>query len=253
MSGPHPNLPKGSSGAPCRAGWLLYLLLAAALPGCGASSSSTSPWNAFEKRAQSIYEEGKQALSRGDSETALQKFKASLQISEERNLPEGAATALHSIALTHIQRKEWRQALPFMERALAADRQLLQKARAARTNKKLDKVKIRIAETKVASDLNDLARLHQRLGEPENALKRLGELLAIDLRLGREQGAAITHNNIGRIFLAMDNLEKARRHYLLAMALFKKNKDEKRAEAVRRNLQFLEAIRRRRNQPSTKP
>ncbi len=232
--------------------FLCSLLLAAALAGCGASSRPPSGASSGN-RAQSIYGDGKKALSEGDTETALQKFKAALKISEKQNLQEGIATSLHSIALTHIQRKEWSQALQYMERALAVDRRLLQKVRKTPAEKKIDKAKIRIAETKVASDLNDLARLHQRLGEPEAALKRLGELLAIDLRLGREQGAAITHNNIGRILLAMDNLEKARRHYLVALALFKKVKDEKKMEAVRRNLQLLERIRQRRKAPSPKP
>ena len=126
-----------------------------------------------------------------------------------------------------------------MERALAVDRRLFQKIKKTPARKKLEKAKVRLAETKVASDLNDLARIHQRLGEPEAALKRLGQLLSIALRLGREQGAAITHNNIGRIFMAMDNLENAKRHYLVAMALFKKTKDEKRMGAVRRNLVLL--------------
>jgi tetratricopeptide (TPR) repeat protein len=209
-----------------RATGAVCLLLAAALAGCGGSAppspSANPPVNPLGKRALSIYEDGKKALSDGDSETALLKFKEALKISETNNLPEGVATTLHSIALTHIQRREWRQALRFMERALAVDRRLFQKIKKTRARKKLDKAKARMAETQVASDLNDLARIHQRLSEPEAALKRLGELLAIDLRLGREKGAAITHNNIGRIFMAMDNLEKARRHYLVAMALLKK-------------------------------
>jgi tetratricopeptide (TPR) repeat protein len=229
------------------------LFLVAALAGCGGSSGLSPPANPLEKRAQSIYEDGKKALSEGDSETALRKFKEALKISETQNLQEGVATNLHSIALTHIQRQEWRLALRFMERALAVDQRLFQKIKKAPARKKLNKAKVRIAETKVASDLNDLARIHQRLGEPEAALKRLGELLSIDLRLGREQGAAITHNNIGRIFLAMDNLERAKRHYLVAMALLRKVKDEKRMEAVRRNLLLLERIRRSRKNPSTKP
>lgn len=222
--------------------WLLSFLLAALLVGCTQRSMSIPPPSLFPIRVQSIIEEGKKALSRGDSDLALQKFHLSLQISEEQNLLEGAATSLHSISLTHIQRKEWRQALLFMERTLAIDRKLLGALKADSKKNNLQGAKIRLAEIKVASDLNDLARLHQRLGDPRAALKRLGELLATDLRLGREKGAAITHNNIARIFLALDDLEKARRHFLLAMVLFIKNKDERRANAVRQNLKLLETI-----------
>ena len=240
-----------TAGPARRATGALCLLLAVALAGCGGSSGSSPRGNPHGKRAQSIYENGKKALSGGDTETALRKFKEALKISETNNLQEGVATTLHSIALTHIQRKEWRQALQFMERALAVDRRLFQKFKKTSPRKKLDKAKVRLAEAQIASDLNDLARIHQRLGDPEAALKRLGELLSIDLRLGREQGAAITHNNIGRIFMAMDNLEKAERHYLVAMALLKKVKDEKRMEAVHRNLLFLQRIRRSRKKPPT--
>jgi tetratricopeptide (TPR) repeat protein len=196
-------------------------------------------------------EDGRKALAQGDTEAALQNFQTALVLSEKRKLQEGIATSLHGIAMTHIQRKEWHQALHFMERALIVDRQILAEAKKNRSNTEVDKLKIRIAEIKVASDLNDLARLHQRLGEPEAALKRLGELLTIDLRLGRERGAAITHNNIGRILLAMDNYEKARRHYLVALGLFRKLNDEKRANAVRRNLKHLETIRKRHRAPNS--
>lgn len=244
---------RNSLGAVCdRASFIQCLFLAAALAGCGASSGSVAG-NSPEKRAQLIYKEGKKALREGDTGRALQIFRAALDYSKKQNLQEGIATALHSIALTHIQRKEWRQALTFLNRTLTVDRQILQNTKEAPENEKLRKARTRIAETKVASNLNDLARLHQRLGEPEAALNRLGELLTIDLRLSRMQGAAITHNNIGRIFMAMNNLEKARRHYLFSLALFEKIKEKKSVETVRKNLQLLEKIRQRQGAPSFQP
>jgi len=190
--------------------------------------------------SQRLYREGQAALLRGDLKEASGRFRSSLEIAREGGNREGVASNLHALAMVDIQRKRWREAMGHMEKALAMDRDSLELGR----KNGLAKERIRVLEAKVVTDLIDLARLHRRLYEPRAAVERLREALAIDLRLGRDRGAAITHNNIGRLLLALDDIEEAERHFKSSLRLFEKLKDEKSAGAVRRNLEFLGQVRR---------
>jgi len=212
---------------------LLPALLALILAGCGGMSAA--------ERSQALYHEGQAALLRGKTEEALRHLRSSLEIAQRSRHREAAAAGHHAIAMIHIGQERWREALGHMEAALAADREILKEAK----EKGRDEKTLHALEAKVAADLNDLARLHRRLGEPRAALDRLQEMLAIDLRLGRERGAAITHNNIARILLALDEFAEAERHYKASLALFEKLGDTERAREVRRGLALLEAVRRR--------
>ena len=171
----------------------------------------------------------------------MERFQASRELAEKEGNQEGVASSLHAIALLHAQEGRLREALESMLRVLSSDRKALEEAKRAGASEAV----LRTLEAKIANVLYDIARIHQRQGEPDNTLRRLREALAIDLRLGREQGAAITHNNIGRLLLALDRLDEAETHYKAALALFVKLKDEGRAREVRNNLEFLETVRRR--------
>lgn len=211
-----------------------FVLFLAAFPvGCGGSSL---------KSAQIEYEEGQEAFIRGNTEAALRHFQTSLQISEKKKSREGVVSSLHSIAMAHIRREEWREALGYLERTLELDRKNLNAAKSVKIPEKQKAAGVRLYETRVATTLNNLGRLHQRLGESHASLRRYGEVLVIELRMGRELGVAITHNNIGRILFALDKLDDARRHYLLALTLFKNLNDELRERAVRKNLGALDRL-----------
>jgi tetratricopeptide (TPR) repeat protein len=221
------------------AGAAACLLTAALLAGCGGPPAASRPPE--ESRARRLYREGQVALQRGDPEKALESFEAAAELAAKDRNSEGVASSLHAIALVHVQAERWRSALEYMLRVLSLDRKKLEETKQAGAAE----TALRTAEAKIASDLYDVARLHRRLGMPESALSRLYEVLQIDLRLGREQGAGITHNNIGRLLLALDRLDEAESHYKEALAAFEKLKDEVRTREVRDNLEFLETVRRR--------
>lgn len=174
----------------------------------------------------------------------MERFQASRGLAEKEGSQEGLASSLHAIAMIHVQEGRWREAAAHMERVLSLDREVLEAANRSGAGE----AALHAAEAKIANDLYDLARLHRRLGEPEAALARLQETLAIDLRLKRERGAAITHDNIGRILLALDRLDEAEKHYHEAIGLFEKLKDTARADEVKRGLEFLDLLRRRAGQ-----
>lgn len=209
------------------------LLLAVFSAGCGGPSL---------KRAQIEYEEGQEAFIRGDTEAALRHLQTSLRISEKKKSREGVVSSLHSIAMVHIRREEWRKALGYLERTLELDRENLNAAKSVKAPEKQKAAGVRFYEARVAATLNNLGRLHQRLGESHASLRRYGEVLVIELRMGRELGVAITHNNIGRILFALDKLDDAKRHYLLALTLFRKLNDELRERAVRKNLDAMDRL-----------
>ena len=214
-------------------------LAAALLPGCaGAPPARRAPEGT---PAQKLYWEGQLAVQKGDPDRAMERFEASRALAEKEGSREGLASSLHAIAMIHVQREHFREALAALLRVLSLDRKALEEAQRAGK----PAAELAALEAKVAGGLYDIARVHRRQGDAENTLRRLREALAIDLRLGRERGAAITHNNVGRILLALDRLGEAETHYKAALALFEKIKDEARAQEVRYNLEFLETVRRR--------
>ncbi|MBI3127518.1 MAG: tetratricopeptide repeat protein [Candidatus Tectomicrobia bacterium] len=210
-------------------------LAALLLAGCGPLPPPPEP-----SRAQRIYQEGQLAIQQGNTQKALERFEAAAALAAKEGNSLGVTSSLHAIALVHIQAERWREALSYMLRVLSLDRKALEEARRAGAPQDA----LRLAEAKVASDLYDIARLHRRLGAPGDALRRLQEALQIDLRLGRDQGAAITHNNIGRLLLALDRLDEAEAHFKQALAIFQKREDKERALEVWNNLIFLERVRR---------
>ena len=219
------------------------LLALGLLAGCGGRTSAPPP-PASLSPAQKLYEEGRLALQNDDPGKALERFEAAAELSDKEGSAEGLSSSLHAIAMVHVQEGRWREATAHMERVLALDRKTLEAAKRSGAAE----AALHAAEAKIAGGLYDLARLHRRLGEPEAALARLQEMLAIDLRLKRERGAAITHNNIGRLLLALDRLDEAEKHYHEALGLFEKLKDADRADEVRRGLEFLGLLRRRAGQ-----
>ncbi|MBI3024825.1 MAG: tetratricopeptide repeat protein, partial [Candidatus Tectomicrobia bacterium] len=175
-------------------------LAAVLLAGCAGGSSPSSPRAAEDSPAQKLYREGRLAFQNGNLAEAMERFQASRGLAEKEGSQEDLASSLHAIAMIHVQEGRWREATTHMERVLSLDRKVLEAAKRSGAGE----AALHAAEATIANDLYDLARLHRRLGEPEVALARLQEMLAVDLRLKRERGAAITHNNIGRILLALD-------------------------------------------------
>ena len=212
--------------------FLLAAILAFLSHGCATGGAPVS-------KAEKIYRKGQERLIQGNTDEALGYFRESLAAAELEGSQQGAAASLQAIAYAQIRKKEWRKALQAMNKALAADQDILKTALQQRENTQ----RINVLGGKVASDLYDLARLHRQLGEPEAALGRLRALLEIDLRLGRRRGSAITHNNMGRILTALDRTEEAEPHYRAALAVFEKLNDEKGVDMVRRNLSLLEEVR----------
>ncbi len=118
------------------------------------------------RRSRALYREGQERVRAQERGEALRLFRASLALAEREKIPAGRAASLHAIAMIHVQEKRWREALSALERALEMDREMLEEAR-----RKDEKAAVRALEGKAASDLNDLARLHRRPGEPARALR----------------------------------------------------------------------------------
>lgn len=216
------------------------LLAAALLAGCAGGRVPSAAGVPQETPAQKLYREGQLAVQRGNLAEAMEKFQAARATAEKEGSREGLASSLHAIALIHAQEGRLRQALEPMNRVLALDRRALGEAKRGGAAE----ATLHALEAKVAADLYDLARIHRKMGDANSTLRRLLEALGIDERLGREQGAAITHNNIGRLLLALDRPDEAQAHYKAALAAFEKLEDEARAKEVRANLEFLETVRR---------
>lgn len=171
-----------------------------------------------EREAAALYREGQQLQSRGDTQAALEKFRASLAIAVEISDQAGIAHNYNEMAIAEIRRGD-----------IAAARSHIVKAIAI--YKKLEMA------TEVSKAINNLAVLCIRAGDVEQALRQYTVLLEWDRRTGNQLGVGITLNNMGQVLdRYLGRPGAARQKYLEALSIFETLGNQAYIRVVRHNL-----------------
>ncbi len=191
--------------------FLLALPLAAA---CAHTPHESSP-------ARTLYQEGQSLLTQGRPVEALDRFRASLDLSREIGDRQGVAHNLNEIGILHTQRRELDAA-----RDCFVEAELIYRG--------LD------MSPEVSKSLNNRAMTYVLDRDFDAALGVYEELLEWDAATGNDLGRAITCTNLGHLYeVHLQQTGKALAAYERALALLTELGDEGRSAALRERVDRL--------------
>ena len=180
--------------------------------------SGCSMKNINYKKAMFLYQDGMKLSSQGDFDGALEKFNASIKISEENKFMPGVAHNYNEIGNIYTYKKKFNIA-----------RQYYQKANEIYKEKNM--------ATETSKSFDNIAKTYVRQGDYDQALKEYEHLLSWDTETKNLLGAGLTNFNMALICEKYTlDYKRARKLYQDALDIFTELNREKEAKEAHKGI-----------------
>ena len=180
--------------------------------------SGCSMKNINHKKAMFLYQDGMKLSSQGDFDGALEKFNASIKISEENKFMPGVAHNYNEIGNIYTYKKKFNIA-----------RQYYQKANEIYKEQNMT--------TETSKSFDNIAKTYVRQNDYDQALKEYEHLLSWDMETSNLLGAGLTNFNMALICEKYTlDYKRARKLYKDALDIFTELNREKEAKEAHKGI-----------------
>ncbi|MDA8133674.1 MAG: tetratricopeptide repeat protein [Desulfobacteraceae bacterium] len=173
------------------------------------------------KRAMFLYQDGILLSSKGDFDGALEKFNASIRISEENGFADGVAHNYNEIGNIYTYKNKFDIAREYYQKALSIYEE-------------------KNMAPEVSKSMDNIAKTYLRQGDYVRTLEQYETLLSWDKASGNRLGAGITNYNMALICEKYTMAhEKAKQYYQDALDIFLSLDKEKEALEAQKGIQRM--------------